>query len=246
MGIDKINSIQTSNIGKSILPVSNVSGVGNNILSTSDSYTKLLLHMNNAGGTFYDHSSDYKTVTAYVNATQSSAQKKFGTASALFDGNSYVKLPVSDDWNFGTGAFTFDFWIWFNSISLETSNFSPSNQYIFDIGSNQSFLHWYKGYFLVQNPSPTAMLSYAYTPTINTWIHIALSRSGNNWYFFINGNLDVTASNTAAFGGASRSLTVGNYGGGGLYGIDGYIDEFRVSKGIARWTSNFSVPTSSY
>lgn len=247
MGLNKFSNVLYTNINRvgNILST-NIDKVGADVLSTSDSYTKLLLHMSGIENIFSDYSSSYKTITAYGNITQSTEQKKFGVASAALDGNDYLRLSASEDWNLGTGNFTIDFWVRFTAIGGDYGSNSPNNQYFFDIGSNQSFLHWSSGYWMVQNPSMTVVLSYANTPSLNTWIHVALSRSGNTWYLFLNGSLVSSVSNTSAFGGSDRTLTIGNYGGGGTYGVMGYLDEFRFSKGIVRWTSNFTPPTSAY
>jgi len=78
-------------------------------MAVDDSYTKLLLHMDGADGstTFTDEAGH--TVTANGNAQIDTAQNVFGGASGLFDGSSgYLTVPDSEDWNFGTGDFTFD------------------------------------------------------------------------------------------------------------------------------------------
>lgn len=248
MGTNKISNILYTSVNKATgISPTNIDRIGVNALSTSDSYTKLLLHMSDVtGNNFIDYSSSYKTITPYGDIAHTTEQKKFGVASAALNGGSYLQLSASDDWDLGTGNFTVDFWVRFTAIGGDYGANSPNNQYFFDIGSNQSFLHWYSGYWMVQNPSMTVVLSYANTPSINIWIHVALSRSGNTWYLFLNGSLVRSVSNTSAFGGSGRTLTVGDYGGGGTHGIMGYLDEFRFSKGIARWTANFTPPTSAY
>ena len=86
-----------------------------------DQYTKLMLHCDgvNAGTTFTDSSSQHSgqtahTVSAFGNAQTSTTQKKFGTAAyyATVAGAGYLTIPASDDWIFGTGDFTIDFWLY--------------------------------------------------------------------------------------------------------------------------------------
>src|SRR3990167_5725818 len=89
-------------------PNGNWSAIGGG--SAWDSYTQLLLHCDgvDAATTFTDEIG--KAVTANGNAQIDTAQKKFGTASGLFDGTGdYLSLADSDDWNFGAGDFTIDF-----------------------------------------------------------------------------------------------------------------------------------------
>ena len=76
------------------------------------------------------------------------------------------------------------------------------------------------------------------------WFHFAVTRSGTAVRLFINGvQVGTDGVVTGTFGGAG-TLTVGNYGGGGAsYGWTGVFDEFRVTNGAARYTANFTVPT---
>ena len=84
-----------------------------------DSYTKLMLHTEGSGATFTD-SATSKTVTANGNVTQTTAQYKFGSKSAVFNGSTdYLSLADSDDWNFGTGDFTIEAWIYLNNYTNE-------------------------------------------------------------------------------------------------------------------------------
>jgi len=103
----------------------------------SDTYysnVSLLLHCDGSNGstTFTDNSPSPKTVTANGNASVSTAQSKFGGASAVFDGTGdYLSLDGSSGFAFGTGDFTIEFWL------------SPSvlNGVIYAINPSQ-FLRW--------------------------------------------------------------------------------------------------------
>src|SRR3989339_404521 len=59
-----------------------------------------------------------KTVTANGDAIQTTAQFKFSSKSGVFDGTGdYLSLADSEDWNFGTGDFTIDCWVRFNTVA---------------------------------------------------------------------------------------------------------------------------------
>ncbi|MDD2565368.1 MAG: hypothetical protein PHZ26_00570 [Candidatus Gracilibacteria bacterium] len=75
---------------------------------------------------------------------------------------------------------------------------------------------------------------------------MAFTRSGNTWRIFSNGELKSTATSSVPFGSGTNILTIGNYGGGGSYGLNGYLDEFRIIKGKAVRTDDFEFPTSPY
>ena len=83
---------------------------------SSDSDTSLLLHMDGAndGTTFTDSSSGAHTVSLTGNIVTKTGEKKFGTASGYFNGGSTNRLTVADhaDFQFGTGAFTIEAWVY--------------------------------------------------------------------------------------------------------------------------------------
>ena len=86
-------------------------------MAVDDSYTKALLHFNGSdtSTTFTDESG--KTWTGAVTAQLDTAQKKFGTASLLLDGDSdYISTPDHADFDVGSGDFTIDFWVRFNAV----------------------------------------------------------------------------------------------------------------------------------
>ena len=96
-----------------------------------DSYTKLMLHMENN----VTDSAAGKTVTNN-NATFSSSVYKMGGYAGVFNGsNAYLSLADSDDWNFGSGDFTVDFWVRFNSFPANGDWFSMLEQW----ASNSNF-----------------------------------------------------------------------------------------------------------
>jgi hypothetical protein len=207
----------------------------------ADEYTVLMLHMDgdNNSTTFTDSASHNYQVTTLGNAHISTTLSKFGGASALFDGtDDRITIPASADFSFGTSPFTIDFWINFTSIA--------GYQYFFDIGNDNSEFYYYTGNWYIRNPNSTNILSYAYTPTIDVWYHVAIGRSGNTWYLFMDGALKTTSSSSAAFGISNLVFSIGNYGGGGGYGFNGYMDEFRVSKGILRWSDTFTPQNRAY
>jgi hypothetical protein len=73
--------------------------------------------------------------------------------------------------------------------------------------------------------------------TYDTWQHVAICRSGSNFYLFIDGVLEGSCSSSAAFNNATvaEALTIG-------YGFLGYIDDLRITKNVCRWTSGFTPP----
>jgi len=219
----------------------------------NDSYTKLLLHCNGVdeSTTFTDDSASSHTITANGDAQIDTAQKKFGTGAILLDGTGdYLSIPDSSDWDFGSGDFTIDFWIRFNA-------FVTGYNGIFDQFANTRAwacsYHTSDGLYFnwSTNGSSVSGEPRAWTASLNTWYHIAIVRNGTVVKLFVDGTQlgsDVSIgtdiiynSNVALFIGAYHTgdITTDGY-------INGWMDEIRISKGIARWTSNFTPYTSEY
>ena len=172
----------------------------------------------------------------------SSLQGKFGNGSGNFSGaNDYLQLADSDDWNF-TGDFTVDFWIRFNSLDGVQSIYQQGSD-----ENNHIGMHWQDGkfaFYMVNASEVLFSLIGTDTISINTWYHVAVVRSGDEWYMFRDGTQIAYALDSVVYLDSAASLYIGRLGTD--YDFNGYLDEFRVSKGIARWTSGFSVPTSEY
>jgi len=223
---------------------------GTAVSGTYDSYTKLMLHMDGEddGILFTDNSESNHTITRY-NALTKIGIKKFGSASGYFDGTGdYLSIPDSDDWNFGSDDFTIEAWIYVSS-----TTYVPIYSQVQDTGSNANrIMYGYWGgnwNFFVATNSTLINAMVADTLPTGSWIHVALTRSGSNFRFFRSGvqigatqvDADSVPNNSgnAYIGAARLSSTFPIV-------ITGYVDELRISKGIARWTSNFIPPTGPY
>jgi len=191
--------------------------------------------------------------TAYGDAQIDTAQSKFGGASGLFDGTGdYLSVPDSDDWYFGTGDFTIDFWVRFNalpSVSYRSSIYSQwqdaNNLFLADLLNNAGTYQWTMK--LVSGGSSLFEFQYnAVSLATNTWYHGAYVRSGTTFYVFQNGNLITTGTSAASIPDFSATVQIGRLYTYDVHALNGWLDEFRISKGVARWTSNFTPPTSAY
>jgi len=183
-----------------------------------------------------------KTIIVYGNSQLSTSVKKFGTASGLFDGTGDFLGVAGDnaDFNFATGDFSVDFWF--------RPTDSTKTQYFYthhDTDDDNVVIAYNSGkiYFIVTvNGIYTAYYFNSHSLTNDTWYHYEFTRSGTNFYIFKDG-VSLALTVIQAIGSSSmptfgRTLLIGY--------VWGYIDEFRVSKGIARHTSDFAVPSSAY
>jgi hypothetical protein len=248
-GLKRVTSVPSAaDIGTDGIVLAELAGGG------WDQYTKLMLHMNGTDGstTFTDEIG--KMVTAYGNAQIDTAQSKFGGASGLFNGTGdYLYTPDHDDWYFGTGDFTIDSCVRFNAVPSNTWMMfwdqyqDNSNEVFFGLLDDSGTKYWR---FIVRVGGSTIIaLSKTATVAPNTWYHIALVRSGNSWMLFQDGSqLGTTDTDTDAIPDLAGNVWIGayRYDSTTYYSLNGWLDEFRVSKGIARWTSNFTPPTQEY
>jgi len=214
-----------------------------------DSYTKLLIHADGADAStaFYDFSNSAHVITAVGTAQVDTAQSKFGGGSLLLDGNSdYLTVPDSSDWTFGTGDFTIDFWYRPNASDYTVpivAQFADADNYWRVLIFSSNRLYFYGmiggvsiGNYYTANPQ---------TWTVGTWYHVAIVRNGSTCYMFKDG-ISLPVSEIAAWGNMSDVAGVLNIGNLSIDYLNGWLDEFRISKGIARWTANFTPPTRAY
>lgn len=214
-----------------------------------DTYTKLLCHFDGADGATTYTAETGQVATFFDNAQLDTAFKKYGSASYLGNGaDDYITFPDSDDWIFGTGKFTIDCWVKFDvlgSYVLVGQSAGVNDRWAFyqDVSGRLSFYAISGGVTAVEFYTTSS-----WNPQINTWYHLSVVRDGTtagSWYMFVNG---VSKPITLGVGDWSNSLpnivsdlSVGAYG--SIFELDGNLDEMRISKGIARWTSNFNPPS---
>jgi len=214
-------------------------------MAVDDAYTKFLLHCDGLdnGTTFVDEAGS--TVPLYGNVCTKTGTKKFGTASAYFDGNGdYIYYPAANaNYAFGTGNFTVDMWINFVTTPqyasiYECRSLDGADGFHFGCnaaGSNDKKLH-----------IRTGGVNYVGATVLdaNTWYHVAVVGEGTTVKVYLNGVLEITA--TISYNFTNSLLLIGTYNVGDNYFWHGYMDEIRVSKGIARWTADFTPPTAAY
>lgn len=216
--------------------------------------TTLLLHAIAADGStsIQDHSCYNRTVTCSGDAQVDTAQSVFGGAAILFDGTGdYITIPDAQEWQFGDGSgdWTVDFWIRVPSLPGAGSLYIMSQQ---EDGSNYWGISYsstgafnlfatYTAGVLVNVTTPVSVL------VVNTWTHVAVVRTSLTYKIFINGvsqTLTVTTDTGGAFNDLVGNLVIGSFAGTMQYTL-GWLDEVRFSK-LARWTSNFTVPSKQY
>ena len=172
------------------------------------------------------------------------AIKKYGTGSVKFDGtDDCLEIPYSTAFELGTQSFTIEFWINTSQTAIAT---------ILDrrLGSTSS-----AGYTLLFNyPSQGQIGFYASGVSwplltsnsnlpLNQWVHVAIVRNGSSFAMYFDGNSVATATSSASFNDAAAPFFIGRNVDPTSQRLDGYIDDFRFTNGVARYTTNFTPPT---
>jgi len=210
----------------------------------------LALHMDGAdSGTVFTDGKG-KSLTAVGGAVTKTATKKFGTASGYFNGTtSYLTTPNHSDFNFGSGDFTIECWVYQNSQSDWNTVVSknPTDQagvwrLVIGVGGYVAFGAYTGSTWFSVNALP-----YISGVKLNTWTHIAVVRSGNEAYIYVNGvRRGANLAYSVSIPDLANQLTVGRLENTGIWYFDGYIDDLRITKGVGRYTSDFVPPTRTF
>jgi len=209
---------------------------------TAITNTELLLNFTNAGIT----DATAKNVAETNGGVQiSNAQAKFGSTSIAFDGGGSPQdaliMPMTPNFQLLGSDWTIEFWIRANSWSVsDIMGTWKSGGYSWIIQINGSNVTMYN----------TLSTTYTFTFTFNTgqWYHVALSNYGLSLRCFVDGNQVGSAQTITVFTTSTRPLYIGynEDNGGAGNGFNGYMQDVRITKGIARYTQNFTPPTAAF
>jgi hypothetical protein len=211
---------------------------------TAISGTSLLLNATNAG--IFD-SATINNMETVGNAQVSTVQSKFGGSSLYLDGSGdYLQAPYNDAFQFGTGDFTVEFWI--NSAASGSYNqvvgtlVSGTENGTWRIGTRFNSLN--NLYFARGNGSGFDEFNIAANANDGAWHHVACTRSSGLVRLFLDGTV-VSSSTISGTCTSANPLRVGYNQRDTVY-VNGYIDDLRITKGVARYTANFTAPTQAF
>lgn len=201
-----------------------------------DSNTALLIH----GDSFTDATG--QTITG--NALISNTVKKI-SSSFDFSGSAYLGIQNNNsNYSFGSNNFTIDMWIKPTSLSGRRTLYSqmdPSNSYLLYIWQSSLIFR------AADSINGTEVTVFGGEVAVDTWQHIALVRGGDTWMIYIDGVITGTKTTSGSFNSNASQITIGKEDSGeGANYYAGNIEEIRVSKGIARWTNNFTPQQTQY
>jgi hypothetical protein len=184
--------------------------------------------------------SGIKTITN-EGITNSTSVTKFYGGAAFFNNGAGddvgITTPNSADFNFGTGDFTIEFWIY------STVN-SRRQWYLRTSGQDDSATTGFMLELGILNSFVIASTPYSHSAfSTNKWTHFAVTRSGTSLRIFMDGVLDRSYSSSLSVS-SSNALWVGKNLSGYSFGCNMYLQDLRIYKGVAKYTGNFNPPSS--
>ena len=212
---------------------------------------------------FTDTSSENETITAGGTTDHSTDQAKIGTSSIYNAGTAAadddkLSVPYADTsttMDFGTGAFTLEGWYRFNDVSRNQTLISQGG-----VGATSTYQGWSLHYNAVgadnirfrvfpSDEASNTLAEYSGTVSlsIDTWYHIAITRdSSGNIKFYLDGvKEDAATSSVDVPNSGAIDFKMGTSG-DDTWGFDGYMDNILVCKGLAKYSDDFTPPTSYY
>lgn len=218
----------------------------------------LLLHMEGAdeSTTFTDSSDIGHTVTAAGNAQIDTSTSPYasGTSCGLFDGTGdYLEIADDSSLDFGTGDFTVEGWVRaasFASVPFLWHKFGAGS------GANAGWFieidasNIYAGKGVASAGADYA--AFACSLSTGVWYYIAITRTGNTLECFLGGtSLGVFTPGGGGIAGNFDNTSPMVLGGGGASfftsnNLNGQLADWRVTKGVRRYTSNFTPPSAPF
>ncbi len=191
-----------------------------------------------------DASNKNLTVSYSSGDQLSNTQKKFGATSLYVADN--VTLSSSDGFNMGTGDFTIEAWYYFTSFSNSFGHYDQwasgstgaGNVQMWNSSSAQGKIKWYY--------DGSSLFTSSTTMSTGQWYHVAYVRESGTLKIYFNGTVDSTTQSYSGQLGKTGTVYLGDQHAGGGGAPQYYIDDFRVTKGLARYTSNFTAPTTAH
>jgi hypothetical protein len=172
-------------------------------------------------------------------ASVNTSVKKYGTGSLSFNGSTDYLLPSANTtpYIFGTGNFTIETWIYFNDVTSEQEfiDFRPAST-----NGAYPMIYVQSGtirYFVSSSDRITSG-----TVTTGVWYHVAVARVGSVTTMYINGNSVGTYADTTNYLCGANRPAIGVNLNLNSHFLNGYIDDLRITNGVARYTANFTPP----
>jgi hypothetical protein len=208
---------------------------------TAAANTNYLLNFTNGG--IFDNAM-MNNLETVGNAQISTSVFKYGTGSLSFNNSTgtYLAVPTSQNFAF-QGDFTVEGWLYINAFSAADQSFFDSRA---TDGSSAGLWFGIQGTSnkLRVYTAASQFLLASTTLSATTWTHVALVRSGSTLTIYQNGTSVASGTLTASLtdGVCRIALTYAT----SAAPLNGYIDDLRITKGYARYTTTFTPPTAAF
>ena len=210
-----------------------------------DSNTVLMIHSDTFNGdtAFVDSSPAGHTVENSSGSVYHSTNASvFGNSSIYFDEShsDHIFLPESNDWNLSSGDFTIDFWL--NVQTLGSFSGVMHDPLITTINGDGWQIYYDAATKALDVWEPdTGSHFTAWEAVADTWYHLALIESNNIMTWYIDGQSIGIVPAGATMDNDGNPLAIGDFVVGSHPVFPHlFFDEIRISKGVARWTENFT------
>ena len=222
-----------------------LSAVGSTVGDVYFPQTELLLPFDGSNGATAtsDLSDNNHSVTFVGDAQISTAQSKFGGSSYYGDGTGdHLTIPSSSAFAFAAGDFTIELWV--------RRTGSITYPYLWDMrvaGAaaevNYIYLLSDSSYVMRYSVNNATKITGSTTIALNTWHHVALVRSSGTTTLYLDGSSEGSFSDSTSY--VAAPLRIGDYSNGG-YSFPGHMEDWRITRGVARYTSSFTPPTTTH
>lgn len=217
--------------------------------TTIDRDCSALLHLDGTFGSqaFTDSSINIIAWGPDGQTNLDTAQKQFGPTSAYFDGTGDAMHVADNNLYYLPGDFTIDFWVRFEFLTTTRTLFSQKTDALNYMEATWNALGNFT-FQIVAGGVTVVDFTKAWSPSTAVWYHIAVVHTGTNYIGFIDGTSlgNVTDTDVPADYSDSFYFGASNVSGSLLFTYRGWMDEIRIVKGTAVWTSNFTRPSAAY
>ena len=184
---------------------------------------------------------------ANTTATIDTSQFKFGTAAGKWISSGATNQSAyftsgPNDWNFGSGRFTLETWIRFNTLAgtngssliLSVTGPGPTYSWYWWIDSSGN-ISWNVS---TNGTTINTDINYLWSPALSTWYFIALDYDGTKYRMYVNGVMVGSSTTARNIYYSAQSIGLGGNSISSGYWLNGWLDETRITKGVARYASD--------
>lgn len=200
----------------------------------------------NGATSFDDESTVNFTVTGQNGGVATTAQSKFGGGSLDIPGTTgaqraEIAQAANAGFDFGSGDFCIECWArYISGNGIAQWHILDANQ----TGTSRFLLRYTSATTVEFFLNGASHITQTYSWTSGNWVHLAVSRSGNSWRLFVDGNPSATVTSATTMASGTTALYIGNSDNNDGWG--GQIDEVRFTKGEAVYTAAFTPPTAAF